>query len=117
VSFPPLLKKEGGTEFGRGKVFVYTGLFPIAKDRDGLAVILGHEIAHAVAHHSAERLSSWWIVVAGVTALVGLFDGSGRITTFLMNFLYHLPNSRTMEVCLYQSQLLYMFSDNWLVGS
>ncbi|QKX64259.1 uncharacterized protein TRUGW13939_11432 [Talaromyces rugulosus] len=97
VSLPSPFKRDGGTDFGRGKVFVYTGLLPIAKDQDGLAVILGHEIAHAVAHHSAERLSSWWIVVAGVTAIVGLFDGSGRITTFFMNFLYQLPNSRTME--------------------
>src|SRR5262245_19532777 len=40
-----------------GKVAVYTGLWPIAKDEDGLAVVLGHEIAHALARHGAERMS------------------------------------------------------------
>lgn len=41
-----------------GKIFVFTGILPIAQDADGLAVILGHEIAHQVARHSAERMSS-----------------------------------------------------------
>jgi len=40
-----------------GKVVVYTGLLPVCKDENGLAVVLGHEIAHAVARHGAERMS------------------------------------------------------------
>ncbi len=40
-----------------GKVGVYTGILPITKDEAGLATVLGHEVAHAVAHHSAERVS------------------------------------------------------------
>jgi len=40
-----------------GKVVVYDGLLPITQDEKGLAVVLGHEIAHAVAHHGAERMS------------------------------------------------------------
>ena len=40
-----------------GKVVVYTGILPIAKDDDGLAVIMGHEIAHALAHHGNERMT------------------------------------------------------------
>jgi predicted Zn-dependent protease len=40
-----------------GKVAVYTGLLPIAANADGLAVVMGHEIAHAVARHGAERMA------------------------------------------------------------
>ncbi len=40
-----------------GKVAVYTGLFPIAQDEAGLAVVMGHEVAHALARHGAERMS------------------------------------------------------------
>jgi predicted Zn-dependent protease len=40
-----------------GKVVVYTGLLPITQTEDGLAVVMGHEIAHAVARHGNERMS------------------------------------------------------------
>jgi predicted Zn-dependent protease len=40
-----------------GKVAVYTGILPITKNETGLAVVLGHEIAHAIAKHGAERMS------------------------------------------------------------
>ena len=40
-----------------GKVGVYTGLLPIAKDEAGLATVIGHEVAHAAARHGAERMS------------------------------------------------------------
>ncbi len=40
-----------------GKVAVYTGLLPIAQNEDALAVVIGHEIAHAVAKHGNERMS------------------------------------------------------------
>ncbi|MBW2021063.1 MAG: M48 family metallopeptidase [Deltaproteobacteria bacterium] len=40
-----------------GKVVVYTGILPITKDEAGLAVVMGHEIAHAVAKHGNERMS------------------------------------------------------------
>src|SRR5690606_25040421 len=38
-----------------GKVAVFTGLMPVAKTDAGLAAVMGHEIAHAIAQHSAER--------------------------------------------------------------
>ncbi|MCX6262750.1 MAG: M48 family metallopeptidase, partial [Bacteroidia bacterium] len=40
-----------------GKVVVYTGILPVTKDDKGLAVVLGHEIAHAIADHGNERMS------------------------------------------------------------
>src|SRR5262249_18678238 len=40
-----------------GKVAVYTGLLHVAEDDGQLAAVLGHEIAHALAHHSSERLA------------------------------------------------------------
>ncbi len=40
-----------------GKVAVYTGLFPVAQDEAGLATVIGHEVAHALARHGAERMS------------------------------------------------------------
>ncbi|HRY32285.1 MAG TPA: M48 family metallopeptidase [Bacteroidales bacterium] len=40
-----------------GKVVVYTGIMPMARDKEGLAVVMGHEIAHAVAGHGNERMS------------------------------------------------------------
>ena len=41
-----------------GKVGVYTGILPITKDEAGLATVLGHEIAHAVARHGGERMTT-----------------------------------------------------------
>lgn len=40
-----------------GKVAVYTGILPVMKNEAGLAIVLGHEVAHATARHGAERLS------------------------------------------------------------
>ncbi|MEO7200915.1 MAG: M48 family metallopeptidase, partial [Dokdonella sp.] len=40
-----------------GKMAVYTGLIPVAKNEDGLAVVMGHEIAHALLRHGGERMA------------------------------------------------------------
>lgn len=56
-----------------GKVVVYTGLLPITKDETGLAFVMGHEIAHAVARHGNERLSQMILAQTGSVALeIGL---------------------------------------------
>lgn len=52
-----------------GKVVVYTGILPVTKDEHGLAVVMGHEIAHAVAGHGNERLSQGLLVQMGGMAL------------------------------------------------
>jgi predicted Zn-dependent protease len=52
-----------------GKVVVYTGILPVTNDEDGLAVVLGHEIAHAVAQHGNERMSQGLLAQLGGMAL------------------------------------------------
>lgn len=52
-----------------GKVVVYTGILPLTRDENGLAVVLGHEISHAVAKHGAERMSDQLVAQLGGTAL------------------------------------------------
>ena len=52
-----------------GKVVVYTGILPITQTEAGLAVVMGHEIAHAFAKHGAERMSQGLVVNMGGMAL------------------------------------------------
>ncbi len=52
-----------------GKVVVYTGIFPITQDESGLAVVLSHEIAHAIAKHGDERMSQGLLTELGGFAL------------------------------------------------
>ncbi|KAK4050458.1 metalloendopeptidase [Microbotryomycetes sp. JL201] len=79
-----------------GKIFVFSGILPIAQDSDGLAVILGHEIAHQVARHSAERMSSLKVlfVLSLFLESLGLDAGLSRV---LLNLVMTLPNSRKSE--------------------
>ncbi len=65
-----------------GKVVVYTGILPYTKNENGLAVVMGHEIAHAVARHGAERMSQELLRSAGAIALaVALDDKSPETRT------------------------------------
>jgi predicted Zn-dependent protease len=52
-----------------GKVVVYTGILPVAKNEAGLATVMGHEIAHAFARHGAERMTQGLLVELGGMAL------------------------------------------------
>jgi predicted Zn-dependent protease len=52
-----------------GKVVVYSGILPVTKDEAGLAVVMGHEIAHAVAKHGNERMSQGLVTQMGGVAL------------------------------------------------
>ncbi len=52
-----------------GKVVVYTGLLPISQNEAGLAIVIGHEITHAVAQHGSERMSQGLLQQLGGTAL------------------------------------------------
>jgi predicted Zn-dependent protease len=52
-----------------GKVAVYSGILPMTRDENGLAVVLGHEISHALARHGAERMSQGLVAQLGGAAL------------------------------------------------
>ena len=57
-----------------GKIAVYTGILPITKNKHGLAAVMGHEIAHAVAKHSIERASRALVLNIGTVA-ADIFSG------------------------------------------
>ncbi|KAI9804103.1 MAG: hypothetical protein M1825_001505 [Sarcosagium campestre] len=81
-----------------GKVFVFSGILPICQNDDGLATVLGHEIAHNVARHQAERQSQMiWLVIAmyGLAAFLGTPD---FLNSLLVNLTIAQPGSRKQEL-------------------
>ena len=57
-----------------GKIAVYTGMLDVTQNEDGLAAVMGHEVAHAVAKHSVERASRSVLVNTG-TQIIDIFSG------------------------------------------
>lgn len=70
-----------------GKVVVYTGLLPITQDEASLAIVLGHEITHAVAGHGKEQYSQK-LVAAGLQEVGGVALSSNPTAKTLFNTLY-----------------------------
>ena len=64
-----------------GKIVVYEGILPVTQDEASLAIVLGHEIAHAVAKHSAERLSNAYKQQYGMQILGAVAQGAGVSST------------------------------------
>lgn len=67
-----------------GKVVFYTGILPITEDEDGLAVVMGHEIAHAVARHGNERMSQGMVQQAGNVGLSVLLSEKPELAQGLL---------------------------------
>ena len=67
-----------------GKVVFYTGILPITKDERGIAVVMGHEIAHAVARHGNERMSQALVVQAGGIGLQVAMSEKPELTQGLL---------------------------------
>lgn len=71
-----------------GKVVVYTGILPVTQDENSLAVVMGHEISHAVAKHGNERMSQGMLVQLGGQALSVALQSKPQLTQqlFLQSF-------------------------------
>jgi len=63
-----------------GKVVVYTGILPVTQDENGLAVVMGHEIAHAIARHGEERMSQFLLTDMGGRTLSAALSDSPKQT-------------------------------------
>lgn len=67
-----------------GKVVVYSGIMPIVQNEVGLAVVMGHEIAHAIARHSNERTSQQ-LAAQGGQALAGILSSDPTVASRIFN--------------------------------
>jgi predicted Zn-dependent protease len=89
-----------------GKIVVYTGILPVAQNEAALAVVVGHEVAHAVAKHGQERMSQGLVQQLGGVALsVALSSKTAETQNLFMqaygvgsNVFGVLPHSRKQEL-------------------
>ena len=70
-----------------GKIVVYTGILPVTQDDAGLATVMGHEIAHAIAGHSAEQMSQE-MLAQGIGAAGGVALSKNPQAQGIFNTLY-----------------------------
>lgn len=99
-----------------GKVVVYEAILPVCKNADGLAVVMGHEIAHAIARHGNERMSQQMVVHAGSAAAAYAFKDKPQQTQALWsaaiglgaNYGIMLPFSRKHELEADKLGLIFM---------
>lgn len=76
-----------------GKVAFYAGIMPVCKDENGVAVVMGHEIAHAIANHGRERMSQGMVQQAGGVALSVYMADKPQETQMLFNTAYALGST------------------------
>lgn len=85
-----------------GKIAFYSGILPLTADETGIAVVMGHEMAHAVARHGNERLSQQLIVVMGGVSLAVALNEKPQETKELFLALYGV--SSTLGTLAYSRQ-------------
>ena len=99
-----------------GKVVFFEGILPITKNETGIAVVMGHEVAHAVAKHSSERLSQQMLLQYGASLTDVLLTNKPEATRTGINALYGigaqfgvmLPFSRKHEYEADQLGLIFL---------
>jgi len=99
-----------------GKIVVYEGILPITQDETGLAVVMGHEVAHAVAKHANERMSQQVLAQYGDAALGMVLDGRSAAVQQVASTVYGLgaqygimlPYSRKQELEADRLGLIFM---------
>lgn len=88
-----------------GKIVVYTGILPVVQDENGLATVMSHEVAHAIANHGGERMSQELLVQAGGMGLSQLMKSKPAVAQQILMQAYGagsqvgilLPYSRSHE--------------------
>ncbi|MCI4567389.1 M48 family metallopeptidase [Lysobacter sp. CFH 32150] len=82
-----------------GKMAVYTGLFNVAKNTDAMAIVMGHEIAHALLRHGAQRMTQQKVgqIVQMGGAVSGMDAGSQQMVMAAMGYGVLLPYARKHE--------------------
>ncbi|WP_312684076.1 M48 family metallopeptidase [Stenotrophomonas chelatiphaga] len=82
-----------------GKMAVYTGLVPVAQTRDAMAVVMGHEIAHALLRHGAQRMAQQKLTQIGqmAGAASGMDPQQQQMVMAAMGYGYLLPYARGHE--------------------
>jgi len=78
-------------------IVVFTGILPVCPTEDTLAGVIGHEIAHVVARHSSESLSSY-LLLEVVAVVVDALIGTLGLTRSVSQLVLELPNSRIKEL-------------------
>jgi predicted Zn-dependent protease len=101
-----------------GKVGIYTGILPITKDEAGMATVIGHEIAHAVARHGGERVTRATMIQGGGSLLAVGMQGANvdprwqAVSQMVYGtggtLLGELPHSRAQESEADRIGLIYM---------
>lgn len=99
-----------------GKIVVYEGILPVTQNETGLAVVLGHEVAHAVAKHANERMSQQVASQYGSAALGTILSGSSAAVQTIGSAVYGLgaqygvmlPYSRKQELEADKLGLIFM---------